>query len=81
MTEKTLHRSKTNKILGGVCGGIAEYLGIPAWVVRLVWIILTIVPVPLVISLLVYILMWAFVPEGPDSLDPNVIDAEFKVKE
>ena len=76
-----LYRSKTDRILGGVCGGLATYLGIPAWAVRLVWIILTIVPVPLVLSLVVYIAMWALVPEGPGSADPNVVDAEFKVKE
>ncbi len=35
--EKKLHRSKTNKKICGVCGGIAEYFDIDATLVRLIW--------------------------------------------
>ena len=35
---KKLYRSATNKVLCGVCGGIAEYLGIDPNVVRLIWV-------------------------------------------
>ena len=34
---KRLHRSKTNQMLAGVCGGIAEYFNIDPTVVRLIW--------------------------------------------
>jgi len=40
--EKKLYLSDTNKIIGGVCGGIGEYLGIDPTVVRLVWSILSV---------------------------------------
>lgn len=40
--EKRLYLSDTNKVIGGVCGGIGEYLGVDPTVVRLLWIILSI---------------------------------------
>jgi len=81
MTEKTLYRSKTDRFLGGVCGGIAEYFDIPSWLVRVIWVVLTIVPIPFIVSIAVYAVMWYFVPDGPDKIvDPNVIDADYKVE-
>ena len=38
--EKKLLRSKTNKKLAGVCGGLGEYLGMDPTVIRLIWVIL-----------------------------------------
>lgn len=35
--EKKLYRSRTNKKLAGVCGGLAEYLNIDPTIVRLIW--------------------------------------------
>lgn len=40
MMDKRLHKSRDNKLLDGVCGGIAEYLDIDPTLVRLAWIIL-----------------------------------------
>jgi len=40
--EKKLYLSDTNKVIGGVCGGIGEYLGIDPTVIRLAWVILSI---------------------------------------
>ena len=37
--EKKLYKSNENKMIDGVCGGIAEYFGIDPTVVRLVWVI------------------------------------------
>lgn len=39
---KKLYLSETNKIIGGVCGGIGEYLGVDATVIRLIWAILSV---------------------------------------
>lgn len=36
-----LRRSRTDKMISGVCGGIAEYLGWDATVVRLIFVVLT----------------------------------------
>ena len=37
--EKKLYKSNQNKMLDGVCGGIAEYFGIDPTVVRLIWVL------------------------------------------
>ena len=39
--KKKLYRSATDKKLGGVCGGIAEYLDVDPTVVRLAWALFT----------------------------------------
>ena len=36
---KKLYKSNTNKLLEGVCGGIAEYFGIDPTIVRLAWVV------------------------------------------
>jgi phage shock protein C len=42
MVKKTLYRSKSNKVIAGVCGGIGEYLDIDPTVIRLLWVLITI---------------------------------------
>lgn len=41
MFEKKLHKSENDKMICGVCGGIAAYFQIDATVVRLIWAIIT----------------------------------------
>lgn len=41
MDQKKLTKSQTNRMLCGVCAGLAEYFGIDPTVVRLLWVILT----------------------------------------
>lgn len=38
--EKRLYKSRENRMVGGVCGGIAEYFGIDPTLVRLAWVVL-----------------------------------------
>jgi phage shock protein C len=56
-----LHRSRRYKILGGVCGGVAEWLGWSPTLVRVLWVILT--PTTLFAGGVIYLLMWIFMPE------------------
>ena len=37
--EKRLYKSNQNKMIDGVCGGIAEYFGMDPTVVRLLWLL------------------------------------------
>ncbi|MBT4191858.1 MAG: PspC domain-containing protein [Candidatus Diapherotrites archaeon] len=60
MAKKILKRSKKNKLLGGVCGGIAEYYGLDPTLVRLGWILVSLV---WGIGILLYILAWIIMPE------------------
>jgi phage shock protein PspC (stress-responsive transcriptional regulator) len=39
--EKKLYLSNSNKVIGGVCGGIGEYLGVDPTVVRLIFVIIS----------------------------------------
>lgn len=39
MSEKKLFRSAANKKLCGVCGGLAEYFGMDATVMRIIWVL------------------------------------------
>ncbi len=41
MRKRKLYKSVDNRMVCGVCGGIAEYFGIDATIVRLVWVALT----------------------------------------
>lgn len=62
MNEKRLMRSKTNRMLAGVCGGLAEYLKLDYSLVRIAavvgFIITGFFPVAVI-----YLVMWAVVPE------------------
>lgn len=41
MNGRRLYKSSTNKMISGVCGGIAEYFNIDATLVRLAWVVFT----------------------------------------
>ncbi len=56
-----LHRSSSNKVIAGVCGGIAEFLGWKPTVVRVLWVILT--PTTLFAGGFIYLLLWLLMPQ------------------
>jgi phage shock protein PspC (stress-responsive transcriptional regulator) len=60
---RRLYRSRREAVLGGVAGGVAEWLGWDPSLVRVAWIVL--VPFTGGLALLVYLVMWAVVPEEP----------------
>lgn len=39
--QKKLYKSKTDKKIFGICGGISDYFGIDSTIIRLVWILFT----------------------------------------
>lgn len=59
--QNKLRKSSTDKAIAGVCGGIAEYLGISSFGVRLIFIVLP-------ASLLIYIILANSIPDSPTSL-------------
>ncbi|MDR3446132.1 MULTISPECIES: PspC domain-containing protein [Dyella] len=59
--EKRLHRSLTDRKIAGVCGGVAEYLGWDSTLVRLLWVVLTLLGGS---GVLIYIVLWIVMPEG-----------------
>jgi len=59
---KRLYRSGRDKILGGVCGGIAEYLEVDPVLIRLIWVIMSLAWGT---GILAYIIAWIIIPRNP----------------
>ena len=59
---KRLYKSRTNKTISGVCGGIAEYFNIDPSLVRLGWIIFSIMGGSGIIA---YIIAAIVIPQAP----------------
>jgi phage shock protein PspC (stress-responsive transcriptional regulator) len=62
MAERKLYRSRTNRHIAGVCGGLAEYLNLDPLLVRVLVVVFALANGA---GLLFYILAWLFVPEAP----------------
>ncbi|MCK9579116.1 MAG: PspC domain-containing protein [Methanoregula sp.] len=58
---KRLFRSKKERILGGVCGGLGEHLDIDPTVIRLVWALGSLIS--LGTGLIIYIIAWVLIPD------------------
>ncbi len=58
-----LLRSKTDRLIGGVCGGVAEYFKIDPFIVRIGWVFITLFAGAGIIA---YIAALIIVPENPD---------------
>lgn len=50
--------------MGGVCAGIADYLGIDPIIVRVIWLVTFVIPPFIVFSILLYFLLWIILPRG-----------------
>jgi len=60
---KRLYRSRKDRMLGGVCAGIAEYFEIDPMIVRLLWIVLTLLS--LGAGIIAYLIACVIIPEKP----------------
>jgi len=59
---RNFFRSRDDRWLGGVCGGLGDLTAVPSWFWRLLFCLFCLFAG---VGLLVYILMWIFVPERP----------------
>lgn len=65
---KKLYKSRTDKIISGVCGGIAKYFGIDPVIVRIVWVASSIVGA----GIIFYIICMFIIPDEPlDNTAPS----------
>lgn len=55
-----LRRSRDDRWLGGVCGGLAHFTGLEAWAVRLLFALALLFAGT---GALIYLLLWIFVPQ------------------
>lgn len=62
---RTLRRSRRFRIVAGVCGGLAEWLGWRPLVVRVLFVVVG--ALPFLSGILVYLVLWMLIPEenGP----------------
>ncbi len=65
---RRLYRSRNDKMLAGVCGGLARYLSIDPVAARVLFAILTIFTWGT--ALIAYVLMWILMPEEPAPAQP-----------
>ncbi|HSH00498.1 MAG TPA: PspC domain-containing protein [candidate division Zixibacteria bacterium] len=59
---RKLYRSRSDRMLAGVCGGLAAYFNLDSTVVRLIFAIGVFVGL---LTLIVYVVCWVLVPEEP----------------
>jgi phage shock protein C len=61
---KRLYRSSDSRMIAGVAGGIADYLGIDPTIVRVAWVVGTLVLAPTIpLSILVYVALAIIIPQ------------------
>jgi phage shock protein C len=59
---RKLYRSKTNRKLAGVCGGLAQYFNLDATLMRVLFVVLAVLGGS---GLVIYVAMWIIVPNEP----------------
>lgn len=64
---KKLYRSVTDKMIGGVCGGLAEYFDIDPVIVRLIFVLAVIFGGS---GILAYLILWIIIPQRPYIITP-----------
>jgi phage shock protein C len=57
--KKRLHRSRTEKMIAGVCGGLAEYLDVDPTLVRVAWVFVSLLAG---VGVLLYLITWVIMP-------------------
>jgi phage shock protein C len=62
-SSKKLQRSSSNKIIAGVCGGISEWLGWNATMVRALYVIVSVLSAAFP-GILVYLILWLVMPKA-----------------
>jgi phage shock protein C len=61
---KRLYRSRTDRKVAGVCGGIGRYFGVDPVVFRIVWVLLIL---GMGAGLLAYLICWLIIPLEPET--------------
>ena len=61
---RKLYRSKTDRKLAGVCGGLAQYFNLDATLIRVLFVLLAVLGGS---GLVLYLAMWIIVPKEPQS--------------
>lgn len=65
--ERRLYRSTTDKVLGGVCGGLAEYFGIDPAIIRIIAVLMVFAHG---MGVLAYLICWVAIRKRPEGVAP-----------
>jgi len=65
---KRLYRSRKDRVIGGVCGGLGGYLQMDPVIVRLIWLATVLLGGT---GVLAYLVAWILIPESPSAEDPG----------
>ena len=65
---KVLRRSRSDKIIAGVCAGLADFFGLSATNVRILYVIISAISVAFP-GIIVYLILWILIPLEDDSQD------------
>lgn len=68
--KKKLYKSRTDKKIDGVCGGIAEYFDVDSTIIRLAWVIFSLMGGS---GILCYFIAMLIMPTSPDG---TIVDAQ-----
>lgn len=60
-----LMRSQADRRIAGVCGGLAEYFDVDPTIVRITWVIVSIVCGAVVFGVVAYLIAWFIIPQAP----------------
>ncbi len=67
---RKLYRSRQNKWLAGVCGGIGEYTGIDPTIIRILWLLFCLL---YFVGIIAYIVAALVIPEEPGTPQPVAV--------
>ena len=65
MSTRRLRRSRTDRFLFGVCGGLGEFTGIDPTIIRVIWVLASVVLGAVITGIVIYLVFWVIVPEAP----------------
>ncbi len=71
MNNKRLYRDPADKMVGGVCSGLANFFGMDPTVIRLAFVLLTLLGGH---GILIYLVLWLIVPLAPQTAAESVVD-------
>lgn len=69
---KKLYRTKEDRMIAGVCSGLAAYFKIDPIIIRVLFVVFAIIGGS---SILIYLILWILIPDAPDG-SPEILQSE-----
>ena len=72
MVHKNLYKSEKNKVISGICGGLGEYFDVDPTIIRLGWILVSILT-GIIGGLIIYVIATFIIPVKPKAMKTKVV--------